>query len=97
MGGVEINGKPFPLSYELQNGDGVSILTGGGKPSTDWMRYATTRSTRSKLRAYFRKKATRKSSRCRRNTLYRLSVISFRKNQEVIILGRQLNLSLFSI
>ena len=49
MGGVEINGKPFPLSYELQNGDVVSILTGGGKPSTDWMRYAKTRSTRSKL------------------------------------------------
>ncbi|GAX21653.1 GTP diphosphokinase / guanosine-3',5'-bis(diphosphate) 3'-diphosphatase [Fistulifera solaris] len=52
---VEINGKPVPFSYELQNGDVVSILTGkGGKPSTDWMRYAKSRSTRSKLRAYFR-------------------------------------------
>lgn len=56
MHGVEINGKPVPISYELQNGDVVSILTGRGKPSTDWMRYAKSRSTRSKLRAYFRTK-----------------------------------------
>ncbi len=54
MHGVEINGKPVPLSYELSNGDVVSILTGEGKPSTKWMRYAKSRSTRSKLRAYFR-------------------------------------------
>lgn len=54
MHGVEINGKPVPLSYELRNGDVVSILTGNGKPATDWMRYAKSRSTRSKLRAYFR-------------------------------------------
>lgn len=33
----------------------VSILTGDeGKPATDWMRYAKSRSTRSKLRSYFR-------------------------------------------
>jgi (p)ppGpp synthase/HD superfamily hydrolase len=54
MHGVEINGKPVPFSYELRNGDVVSILTGKGKPATDWMRYAKSRSTRSKLRAYFR-------------------------------------------
>lgn len=54
MHGVEINGKPVPISYELRNGDVVSILTGEGKPSTKWMRYAKSRSTRSKLRAYFR-------------------------------------------
>ena len=54
MHGVEINGKPVPFSYELRNGDVVSILTGNGKPATDWMRYAKSRSTRSKLRAYFR-------------------------------------------
>jgi len=54
MHGVEINGKPVPVSYELQNGDVVSILTGEGKPSTDWMRFAKSRSTRSKLRSYFR-------------------------------------------
>mmetsp|Transcript_30603 Transcript_30603/g.63698 ORF Transcript_30603/g.63698 Transcript_30603/m.63698 type:complete len:1027 (-) Transcript_30603:179-3259(-) len=56
MHGVEINGKPVPISYELKNGDVVSILTGGGKPTTEWMRFAKSRSTRSKLRAYFRSK-----------------------------------------
>ena len=54
MHGVEINGKPVPFSYELQNGDVVNILTGEGKPATDWMRFAKSRSTRSKLRSYFR-------------------------------------------
>mmetsp|Transcript_40398 Transcript_40398/g.59057 ORF Transcript_40398/g.59057 Transcript_40398/m.59057 type:complete len:1092 (+) Transcript_40398:77-3352(+) len=56
MHGVEINGKRVPFSYELQNGDVVSILTGGGKPEVDWMRFAKSRSTRSKLRSYFRTK-----------------------------------------
>jgi (p)ppGpp synthase/HD superfamily hydrolase len=54
MHGAEINGKPVAFSYELQNGDSVSILTGKGKPGIDWMRSANSRSTRSKLRAYFR-------------------------------------------
>jgi (p)ppGpp synthase/HD superfamily hydrolase len=40
----------------LNNGDVVSILTGEGGPTTDWMRFAKSRSTRSKLRAYFRTK-----------------------------------------
>ena len=56
MAGVEINGKPQPISYILQNGDVVSILTGEGRPTLEWMRFAKSRSTRSKLRAYFRSK-----------------------------------------
>mmetsp|Transcript_27990 Transcript_27990/g.42368 ORF Transcript_27990/g.42368 Transcript_27990/m.42368 type:complete len:989 (-) Transcript_27990:499-3465(-) len=56
MHGVEINGKPVPFSYVLQNGDVVSILTGEGKPQNEWMTHATSRSTRAKLRAYFRQK-----------------------------------------
>mmetsp|Transcript_60339 Transcript_60339/g.67463 ORF Transcript_60339/g.67463 Transcript_60339/m.67463 type:complete len:1068 (-) Transcript_60339:871-4074(-) len=56
MHGVEINGKSVPISYELQNGDVVSILTGEGRPSKDWIQYAKSRSTRSKLRSYFRVK-----------------------------------------
>lgn len=38
----------------LNNGDVVSILTGEGRPTTEWMQFAKSRSTRSKLRAYFR-------------------------------------------
>ncbi|KAL3816998.1 hypothetical protein ACHAXA_010118 [Cyclostephanos tholiformis] len=60
MHGVEINGKPVrvlvPISYVLNNGDVVSILTGEGTPTTEWMKFAKSRSTRSKLRAHFRAK-----------------------------------------
>jgi (p)ppGpp synthase/HD superfamily hydrolase len=56
MHGVEINGKPVPFSYVLKNGDVVSVLSGQGRPQTDWMQHAKSRSTRSKLRAYFREK-----------------------------------------
>uniref|UniRef100_A0A7S3PXK1 Putative GTP diphosphokinase RSH1, chloroplastic n=1 Tax=Chaetoceros debilis TaxID=122233 RepID=A0A7S3PXK1_9STRA len=56
MHGVEINGRGVSFSYELKNGDVVSVLTGNGKPATDWMRFAKIRSTRSKLRSYFRRK-----------------------------------------
>ena len=41
----------------MKNGDVVSILTAeGAVPSTEWMRFAKSRSTRSKLRSYFRNK-----------------------------------------
>lgn len=60
MEGVEINGKPVPFSYELNNGDVISVLTGNGRPHTEWMKYATIRSTRSKLRSYFRQRQQEK-------------------------------------
>ncbi len=56
MESAEINGHKVSMSYELRNGDVVNIITGGGKPSLDWMRYAKSRNTRAKLRSYFRTK-----------------------------------------
>ncbi|KAI2498216.1 hypothetical protein MHU86_16298 [Fragilaria crotonensis] len=56
MHGVEINGKPVPFSYLLKNGDVVSVLSGHGRPQIDWMQHAKSRSTRSKLRAFFRER-----------------------------------------
>ena len=65
MIGALINGRRVPVSYELKNGDVVNILTESdeetgeaklAKPQYDWMRYAKVRSTRSKLRSYFRAK-----------------------------------------
>ena len=42
MCGVEINGEPAALSYELRNGDMVSVLTSpDARPETEWMRFAT--------------------------------------------------------
>jgi GTP pyrophosphokinase len=55
MKAAEINGLQKPLSYELVNGDVVSILTDAeSRPSLDWMRFSRARSTRAKLRSYFR-------------------------------------------
>ena len=72
MIGATINGRRVPVSYELKNGDVVNILTSNtsseslsssnvsspvlARPTFDWMRFAKVRSTRSKLRSYFRAK-----------------------------------------
>ena len=50
------NGHEVQLSYELHNGDVVSIKTSeDARPQLDWLRMAQRRSTRSKLRAYFKR------------------------------------------
>jgi len=55
MSKAQINGQYVPLSYELQNGDVVSIITEpDAKPSVAWMHFARSRSTRAKLRSFFR-------------------------------------------
>jgi (p)ppGpp synthase/HD superfamily hydrolase len=57
MTGATINGQPAPFDYELRNGDVVSIQTSSideASPKPEWLRYATSRSTRAKLRQYFK-------------------------------------------
>lgn len=55
MVGAKVNGRIVPLSYELQNGEMVEILTAkNARPSKDWLEFAKTRSAKSKIRQYFR-------------------------------------------
>ena len=55
MVGAKVNGRIAPLSYELQNGDMVEILTAkNAHPSKDWLEFARTRTAKSKIRQYFR-------------------------------------------
>ena len=55
MVGAKVNGRIVPLSYELQNGEIVEILTAKtAHPSKDWIDYAKTRSAKQKIRTYFR-------------------------------------------
>ena len=54
--GAKVNGNVVPLSYELQMGDRVEILTqNNAKPSRDWLNIVHTPSARAKIRSYFSK------------------------------------------
>jgi len=57
--GAKINGKMLPLTYELQSGEQVSILTTkNGSPSRDWLNpqlgYLKTSRARAKVRHWFK-------------------------------------------
>ncbi len=54
--GAKVNGTVVPLSYELQTGDRVEILTqNNAHPSRDWLNMVRTPSARSKIRSYLSK------------------------------------------
>ncbi len=52
--GAKVNGAVVPLTYKLQSGDRVEILTNkNAQPSRDWMSIVRTPSARAKIRKYF--------------------------------------------
>ena len=57
--GARVNGEIVPLSYTLQTGDRVEILTNRGAqqgPSPDWLGMVVTRGAKQKIRQYFRQR-----------------------------------------
>src|SRR5690554_7559956 len=55
--GARVNGEIMPLTYQLQTGDRVEILTNRSSqygPSADWVNMVVTRSAKQKIRHYFR-------------------------------------------
>ena len=50
--GAKVNGKLHPLSYKLQSGDQVEIITSSQqKPKLEWLEYAVTSKARSKIKS----------------------------------------------
>ncbi|MFN3266630.1 MAG: RelA/SpoT family protein [Deinococcales bacterium] len=54
--GAKVNGSIVPLSYKLDNGERVEIIVDRNSPgpSHDWMNFVVTRSTKSRIRQFFR-------------------------------------------
>ncbi|CAA7387223.1 RelA/SpoT family protein [Chryseobacterium fistulae] len=51
--GAKINGKLVPISYTLQNGDQVDILSSQNqKPKSDWLEFVVTSKAKSKIKSY---------------------------------------------
>lgn len=54
--GARVNNVMRPLTYALQNGDMVEILTSASSkgPSRDWLKHVKTMSARNRIRAFFK-------------------------------------------
>ncbi len=49
--GAKVNGRIVPLSYQIQNGDVVDILTSPNqKPNRDWLKFVVTSRARNKIK-----------------------------------------------
>ncbi|WP_262147674.1 RelA/SpoT family protein [Chryseobacterium foetidum] len=51
--GAKINGKLVPISYKLQNGDQIDILSSQNqKPKSDWLDFVVTSKAKSKIKGF---------------------------------------------
>ena len=74
--GAKIHGRIVPLTYALQTGDQISIMTSkGGAPSRDWMNpnlgYVYASRTRAKISHYFKQQDKDKNCTAGRSTVER--------------------------
>ena len=71
--GAKVNNKLVPLSYELQSGDQIEILTSKQQsPQTEWLNYVTTARAKQKLNLLF--KNEQKNIRAQGESMLRTSL-----------------------
>ncbi|MCS6772713.1 MAG: bifunctional (p)ppGpp synthetase/guanosine-3',5'-bis(diphosphate) 3'-pyrophosphohydrolase, partial [Thermoflexales bacterium] len=94
--GGKVNGRLVPLTYRLQNGDIVEVLTRpNATPSRDWLHdpsYVATNAARSKIRQWFRRQDRAQNIAAGREMiereLKRLGVANWMKLEDVLKLFR---------
>ncbi len=74
--GAKVNGRIVPLTYKVQNGDRIEIITGKeAQPSRDWLSpqlgYLAATRSRSKVRSWFRQRDKEQNKRQGREMLER--------------------------
>ncbi len=74
--GAKVNGRIVPLTYTVQNGDKIEIITGKNpQPSRDWLSpqlgYLAASRSRSKVRSWFRQRDKEQNKRQGREMLER--------------------------
>lgn len=74
--GAKVNGRIVPLTYKIQNGDKVEIITGKlEQPSRDWLNpqlgYLVATRSRTKVRSWFRQRDKEQNKRQGREILER--------------------------
>jgi len=85
--GALVNGNIVPLTYSIQNGDRVEILTSKtGKPSRDWLieglGYIASSRSREKIRSWFRQQDQEENLRVGKQLLEReLSRLSYKLSE----------------
>ena len=76
--GARVNRNIVPLSYQLQNGDTLEIITQSGRhPSKDWLKHAVTSRAISKIKAWIKTEERSKSIALGRDILEK----EFRKHK----------------
>ena len=76
--GARVNRNIVPLSYQLQNGDTLEIITQAGRhPSKDWLKHAVTSRAVSKIKAWIKTEERNKSIALGRDILEK----EFRKHK----------------
>jgi len=89
--GAKVNSKIVPLSYQLQNGDTVEIITSKNHlPNKDWLAYVASSKAKNKIRAFLRTEQNARSLSIGIELLtkelrnYNLSLKKLEKQKEII-------------